>query len=85
LIIDKKPAESISGEKLTEPKAKISGRMVYSTLEFFLILKYENGNNTEEMKGKFLNENLSVMEGILFNEGMSFSEKDGIKFRLTSS
>jgi hypothetical protein len=25
------------------------------------------------------------MEGILFNEGMSFSEKDGIKFRLTSS
>jgi hypothetical protein len=85
LIIDKKPAESISGEKLTEPKAKISGRMVYSTLEFSLILKYENGSNTEEMKGKFENENLSAIEGVLFNEGMGYSEKDGYKFRLTSS
>jgi hypothetical protein len=37
------------------------------------------------MEGKFLNADLTTMEGVLFNKSMGFTKENGNRFKLTSS
>lgn len=81
LTIDREPAESIVGDKISEPTAKVSGRVNHKTLEFDLLLNYEH--HSERIKGHFVDDLMEQMEGVVFAESLGFTEEEGNRIILT--
>lgn len=77
LTIDK-TTELVTGEKISEPKAKIVGRVNHKTLEFELLVNYDVFS--EQMSGQFVFDDYSVMEGVVYNERAGFTKEDGNDF-----
>lgn len=82
LAIDKAPAELVQGNKTNEPTATISGRINHESLEFELLVNYEN--HSEKLDGKFKDDLLEQMDGVVYNETAGFKKEDGNPIVLTS-
>ena len=79
MTIDKN-AELVQGEKVSEPKAKISGRINHKTMELDLLINYEA--NSENLFGKFATIEYKNLEGVIYNESIGFKKEDGNTFKL---